>query len=257
MGWDCVAKKEHSVTHILLVMEWDVVRLHNNKWGQYHSHTVSHWMRCDDTAWQKKGFITHKLLGCDENPGQEKGAVSLTSCCHGRCDDSEMRLCSRKRVASLTTCRSWDVMGWDCMAGKKCDIIHILLLVMGLDCLAEKTRAVSLTSCWSWNDMCWYYMAKKRQCHHTHAVGHGMRYDETAWQKEQCHSHTVVMEWDMMILPCWKKCHSLAVGNRMRLHDRKKGGVTYIFLLVMGWNVMRLLGRKNMQQSHSLAVGHG
>ena len=90
---------------------------------------------------------------------------------------------------------------------------------------------VSLTRCWSWDEMWWHCLAERGECH-SQAVGHGMKCDETRGE-----------------------CHSLAVGYGMRLPGKRKGCVTHK-LLVMGWNVMRLPGRKG-GECHSLAVGHG
>ena len=168
MQWDCTVKNNKcSVTHKLLVMGWNAMRLHDKeKQMQCHSLPVGHGMKCNETAWQRK-----------------TDAVSLTGCW------------------------SCNEMQWDCMVKKnKCSVTH-WLLVMGWNAmrLHGKENAVSLTGCWSWDEMQWDYMVKKNKCSVTHkllvmgwnamrlhgkekqmqchsqTVGHGMKCNETAW----------------------------------------------------------------------------
>ena len=104
---------------------------------------------------------------------------------------------------SLTCCWSWDEMLWDCMAEINVSVTH-KLLVMGWDVMGLHGR-------------------NKCQCH-SQTVGHGMRCDETAWQKWMSVSLTSCWSWDEMWWDCMAEINV---------------SVTHI-LLVMGWDVMRL-----------------
>ena len=63
----------------------------------------------------------------------------------------------------------------------------------------------------------------------------------------------LIMGWDEIRLPS-RKCHSLAVGHGMRW-DEADAKISPHFLLVMGWDVMRLPGRKSAH-CYSPSVSH-
>ena len=104
--------------------------------------------------------------------------------------------------------------------------------------------------------MWWDGMATKGQFH-SHAVGHGMRWAEMAWQrKEGSFTHMLlVMGWDVMrwqikravlLTCCWSWDEMWWDGIA-----EKKGSVTHS-LLVMDWDVMRWHGKKKGSFTHML-----
>ena len=106
------------------------------------------------------GSVTHSLLviGCDEMrlPGTKWGGPSQAVCVGG----IVMKLSGRKKVISLTLCWSRDQMSSDCLV---------------------KKMEISPTPCWQCDETVW----KKTRAPSCHSlpVGHGMRFDEVAWQK--------------------------------------------------------------------------
>ena len=118
-------KEKCSVTHILLVMGWNALRLHaKEKQMQCCSHPVMGWnaMRLHSKE-EKNQCHSHPVGHVMRLHGKEKNAVSHTSCC------------------------SWDEMQWDCILKKtKCSVTHSLL-VMG------------------WNAMRLHCKEKQMQCH--------------------------------------------------------------------------------------------
>jgi hypothetical protein len=93
-----------SLTYKLLVMEGNVMRLLGKEKGHFHSQAVGQWMRCDETAWQKKWalLLTSCRMRWDENASQNKGQYHSLSVGHGmRCD-----VTMKERVVSLTRCWS-------------------------------------------------------------------------------------------------------------------------------------------------------
>ena len=128
-----------------------------------------------------------------------------------------------------------------------------------------------------------------KQCHSL-PIGYGMKHDETAWQRNKAVSLTFCWSWDetwLMRFPCTdiKQCHPLSVGYRMKHNwwdclEKKYSSVTHS-LLVMGWNMidetawqrnkavsltycwpwdetwLMWLPGKEIQQCHSLPIGHG
>ena len=108
---------------------------------------------------------------------------------------------------------------------------------------------------------------KKNVTWHSLAVcGHGMKHDETAWQEKRMqHTHwLLIMDerwWDCLAkekMGCSVTHILLVMGwEMMRVSGRKKMQVTHP-LLVMGWNMMRMPGKGEWQyHSPSQAAGHG
>lgn len=159
--WDCLAWKRGTVTHSLLVMGLNVMRLSD----------------------RKKGTVTHSLLVTWWNAimaMQKKGTQSLTYCwpwyeiwwdCQGK----------RALRLSLTLYWSWDVMRWDFMADKQGNSTCILFVIWWVEYGRKMT--MSLTSCWSWDENA----LKNWQCHLL-AVHH---FNQDTCQKRQCYSLAV------------------------------------------------------------------
>ena len=196
----------------------------------HHSLAVDHGMKCDEIA-SGAVWLTScwSWMKCDEI-GRKRSGVSLTRC-RIKCDEIAwrkqggthtllvmrwhvMRLPGRKRgqwhslpVGHKMEC---DEIAWQKDRGS---VTH-KLLVMGWHLMrlpGTKRGGVSLTSCWLWDEMWWDGLAEKTGECQLQAVAHGMKCDEIAWQKE---SGSVT--------------HSLLVivWNVMKLHGRKKGGVS-------------------------------
>ena len=134
LWWNCLANNHCTVTHWLLVMEWDGISWqislqhydslavgHGMGWDEVgtksvycHSLPVSHEMRCDETAWKKitEFAATHHLLVMWwEVPIQCRKSVH----CHSQTVDHGM-ICDEtawQKITEplwLTCCWSWDEM---------------------------------------------------------------------------------------------------------------------------------------------------
>ena len=108
MWWGCIAEINVSITHKLVVIGWDVMRLQGRNKCQCHSQTVGHGMRCDELASQRchSHAVGHGMR-CDETTWHRQNSMSV----------------------SLTCCGSWDVMWWDCMTEINVSVTHQLLVI--------------------------------------------------------------------------------------------------------------------------------
>ena len=126
-----------------------------------------------------------------------------------------------------------------------------MLLVMRWDMIDEnawkKNKAVSLTPCWSWDETWLMRLPGKeiKQCH-SQTVVHRMRHDWWGCLISSVTHSLLVMWWDMPVIDetAWQLERNKAVPS-----------LTYCWSWYNTW-LMRLPS-KEMQQSHSLAVGHG
>ena len=131
LWWNCLANNQScTVTHWLLVMEWDVISRqislqhnslavgHGMGWDEAstksvycHSLPVSHGMRCDETAWKKitESAATHHLLVMWWEVTRQ---YSKSVHCHSQTVDHGDETAWQKTTSepSLTCCWSWDEM---------------------------------------------------------------------------------------------------------------------------------------------------
>ena len=134
------SRKQVTITHWLLIMGWDWMKLSSKK-RHCHSLPVCHGMGCNETAWQEKRYC-HSLadghkMRCEESAWQTNRALSLT------------------RWWLWWDC-SWDngtathfllLMWWDVMSAlqtKNGTVTHLLLFQVWSDSLAEKGHCYSL-----------------------------------------------------------------------------------------------------------------
>ena len=151
-----------------------------------------------------------------------------------------MRLPGRKKVLLLTCYWLWDEIYWTTVVEMKGGITH-KLLVIKWDYLTEKWRASSLTCYKQWNEMRWDCLNKKRAPSLTFYRSWGDMWWDCLGGKEGTTTHQL-WSWNEMY------CHE-AARERKRI-------VTHSLLRVMGWDVMRLLGGKNLKgHCHTPPVG--
>ena len=201
-------------------------------------------MRCQEVIWEKKqGSVSHSLfvMAWDETVSQKSCSIAHILFIMGWyvmrllyennayllfIMEWDLMLPGRQNGAeSLTSCWSWNEM-WNCMAGTKGSVTHILL-VMRWDMMTLLDRKLgSITHklfIMEW-DVMKLLSRTKGQCH-SHTVGHGRRCDENVWEME-------------------RECHTHPVGHEMWSDFLAENiNVTHL-LLVRGWNVKKMLGRE-------------
>ena len=227
MQWDCMVNKTKcSVTHCLLVMGWNAIKLHGKEnQMQCYSHPVGCGMKCNETAWERK-----------------KNAVSLTYCWSW--DGMHWDCMRKKNKCNVAHILSWDEMQWDCTVKKKKTSVTHTLLVMGQNAMrlhwnenqmqchshpvghvmrlhGKEKNAVSHTSCCSWDEMQWDCILKKTKCSVTHSL--------------------LVMGWNAMRLHCKEKqmqCHSHTVGHGMTCNEIEWWRQNDVLSLTYCWDGM-------------------
>lgn len=150
---------QHSAAHILFVMRSGLKRLPQTMAVPLTSCGSScHWMSCEETTWQTKRVVTHKLFGMRLD-GRKK-------CCHSHPVCHVMKMLGRKQgsVTHMLLVIEWDVTRLSGRKKKDCHwhslaVDHRMRDVMWWDLMVEK-KAVLPTCC------------------------HGTRCDEADWLKQ-------------------------------------------------------------------------
>lgn len=192
----------HTVTHILLVMGWDTMRLPCQKksltlcwswdhgWDMIlhgkmcHSPPVGHGMRHGQPCIRRDAApVTHMLLGMwhDETARWKKNITHILLV-FGR---DMMRLLAKEKC-SVTHSLLW----WNCLLSKRQNVVTHHLLIMGWDMRRLPGRRKNGSGT---HPLFVYRMRhgkpvwqkEKWECH-SPPVGYGMRHSEPTWQKRQC-----------------------------------------------------------------------
>ena len=130
--WDFLTGNRSSVTHILLVMGWGVMRLPG--WKRVASLTCCCWWdMSDEAAWQRKMVVW--LTSCEDEVRQDHLAETKGNLTHN------------------LLVIGWDKMGLPAWQKDKGSVTHILLVMEGHDEVLEYKISMSLTRWSSWDKM--------------------------------------------------------------------------------------------------------
>ena len=152
-------RQKGSITHSLLVIEWDVTRLADRECRLYCSHPVGHVIRSVEVAWEKTWqWHSHPVgMRYDEIICQKKGWV--TDLLLAMELDVSRPPTQDKQHHSQTVHHVMSFHGLTCIRKRQCHSQPVCHGAWSCQAPWQKKIAVSLTSCW--DEMSWDFLAEK------------------------------------------------------------------------------------------------